>query len=96
MESPPSQGGLFMSGTQPGTRFAKVLSPGWKGLVMGGETETSAFRFPRIGPVKSPRTRCQSSIPEYKPFMEVQSNFFWVLGRNCGKRNFGLVEKLVP
>jgi hypothetical protein len=38
MESPPSQGDLFMLGTLWGTRFAKVLSPGWKGLVTGGET----------------------------------------------------------
>ena len=35
MESPPSQGGSFMSGTQWGTRFAKVLSPGWKELETG-------------------------------------------------------------
>ncbi len=32
MEWPPSRGGFFMPGTQPGTRFAKVLSPGWKEL----------------------------------------------------------------
>ncbi len=32
----PSQGGFFMLGTQRGTRFAKVVSPGWKGLVTGG------------------------------------------------------------
>ena len=36
MESPLSQGGFFIPGTQRGTRFAKVASPGWKGLVTGG------------------------------------------------------------
>jgi hypothetical protein len=36
MELPPSQGGFFIPGTLSGTRFAKVLSPGWKGHVTGG------------------------------------------------------------
>ncbi len=39
MESPPSQGGFFMLGTQRGTRFAKIVPPGWKELETGGGTE---------------------------------------------------------
>ncbi len=32
MELPLNSGGFFLLGTQRGTRFAKVLSPGWKEL----------------------------------------------------------------
>ncbi len=38
MESPPSQDGFFMLGTQRGTRFAKVASPGWEDLVRAQKT----------------------------------------------------------
>ncbi len=45
MESPPSQGGFFMPGTQRGTRFAKVVFPGWKGLVTGGGDGRAGLRI---------------------------------------------------
>ena len=44
MESPLGQSGFFMLGTQPGTRFAKALSPGWKDLVTGGEEPAKSER----------------------------------------------------
>ena len=47
MELPPNQGGFFMSETPWGTRFVKVIFPGWNGLETGGEEGRPGLRINR-------------------------------------------------